>query len=187
MPGYSEEKARAVLSHAVPMRWPGERLLLLTRCRARRGVAGAAAFLDPGPTGEVGVTAVSEDIEGYLAATPTRLVFQSRTTPATVVRAAGTTFAAGAVLVLVLGGGVVRPLILASIAVILRLASRVMGTLMAASVDVEYGRVAWVDHGLQHLAGVTRGGVPYRFEIRDFSDFRVTLAVLRGLGRADAA
>lgn len=187
MPGYSEEEARAVLAQAVPMRWPGERMLLLTRCRARRGVAGAAAFLDPGPTGEVGVVEVSQDLEGFLAATPTRLVFQSRRTPATIVRAVAGLFFAVALLVLVIGGGVVRPLILATIALVLRVAGKVMERLTAASIDVEYARVAWVDHSLQHLAGVTRRGVPYRFEIRDFSDFRVTLAMLRGLGRADAA
>jgi hypothetical protein len=179
---YSEEEVRRLVSRTIPIRWPTEQLLFITRCRVERPGIRLGGDLAIGPDEDT----VAPD-DGFLVATQNRLIFQARVTHALVIRGmavALATFAAGALL---FGNSLAGFFGLALAALAFWFGARVAELLTTGRRDVEYGRIFHVDRLGQGIEGATKAGDLYRLRVPDPSDFLMLAALVTGHPQTGAA
>jgi hypothetical protein len=181
----SEHDVRQLLSRVIPTRWPHEGLLFLTGCRAERagnertvlGVDRANwRYDDRLPT----------DRRGFLAATQSRLIYQDRITPGSITRGLSVAIAALSVTTLVFGRDLMGWLVMAAIALLLWMASRVIEGVTAGNLDLEFGNILQVEGGTQRMVAVGRRDTVFTLHIDDPSDFRMVAALVSGSGNTAA-
>ena len=87
---YSEEEVRRLVSRTIPIRWPTEQLLFITRCRVERPAIRLGGDPAIGPDEDT----VAPD-DGFLVATENRLIYQDQVTHALVIRGMARTMDSG--------------------------------------------------------------------------------------------
>ncbi len=170
---YSERDVRGLLARAIRVRWPAERLLVLTPCdRLSPGGGG----LEP----EIG----SEN--GFLAVTQSRLIFQEEVSSGLLLRAISIVIGGVAIAVLFFGDGLASFLPMAAMAVALWGVAKVLEMMLLARADIEFDRVGNLDPSSQRIEGTARNGARYRLGVPDPSDFLLVAALVQGRGAAAA-
>lgn len=181
---YSEHDVRRLLSRVIPARWPHEALLFLTGCCAERVGHQELAADDPRAGWRYYDRLSASDRRGFLAATQSRLIYQDRTTPGSIMTGLSVVIAAAGVAVLVLGHDLMSWLVMAALASLLWMISRIVDGVMAASVDLEFANILRVEDGTQRMVAVGRRDAVFTLHIDDPSDFRMVAALIGGLGNA---
>jgi hypothetical protein len=178
---YSEPDVRKLLSRVIPARWPHEGLLFLTGCWAEG--AGNEGAVEGGERANWRhYEHLSTDRRGFLAATQSRLIYQDRTTPGSIITGLSVVIAAAAVAILVFGNDLMGWLVMATIAFLVWMVSRIVEGVTAATVDLEFDRVLQVEDGTQRMVAVGRRDTLLTLHIDDPSDFRMVAALVSGLG-----
>jgi hypothetical protein len=183
---YSESDLRALLCQAIRVRWPAERLLVLTGCDKVSSEVGhylppdleLAALRTPSVEPERG----SE--RGFLAVTQSRLIFQEEVSTGLLLRSISLVIGAFAVAALFLGEGIRSFLPMATMALALWGVAKVVEMTVIARADIEFDRVGALDSASQRIEGTARNGVRYRLGIPDPSDFLLVAALVRGRAAA---
>lgn len=166
---YSEHDLRGLLSRVIHVRWPSEKLLLLTPCHKvgadgelpREMVELATSPREPEAPAE----------RGFLAATQSRLIFHEEVTSGRLLRAISVILAVLAVAVLFFGDGVGTFLPMAAMALGLWGIAKIVEMLLAARAEIEFHRVGHMDPLSQRIEGITKSGIRYRLGVPDPSDF----------------
>lgn len=187
---YSEGEVRGLLARAIRVRWPAERLLVLTACDkvssdgwhhiVQELEQAASTIEQPRAEPEIG-----SEI-GYLAVTQTRLIFQEEVTSGLLLRAISIVVGALAVAVLFFGDGLASFLPMAAMALALWGIAKILEMMLAARADIEFDQVGHVDPASQRIEGTARNGALYRLGVPDPSDFRLVAALVEGRGAAAA-
>ena len=185
---YSERDVRGLLARAIRVRWPAERLLVLTACDkfnpegARRFSLGLeqAAVESPRLEPEIG----SEN--GFLAVTQSRLIFQEEVSSGLLLRAISIVIGAVAIAVLFFGDGLASFLPMATMALALWGLAKILEMMLLARADIEFDRVGTLDPSSQRIEGTGRNGARYRLGLPDPSDFLLVAALVEGRGAAAA-
>jgi len=168
---YTEEDVRQLLGRAIPIRWPRERALFTTKCRAEQ-----VAIRPDG----VEFRSETEERAGFVAATQNRLVYEQRTPRAAWFRGIAVTLGFIATCSLLFGNSLGGFFGLGVSAFGVWLVAVFAETLLAGSRALEYGRVSGLDSLSQRIEGADPGGVTYRLVIPDPSDFRMIEALVTG-------
>jgi len=173
-----------LLARAISVRWPGERMVILTPCRADQPGGGLASE----PDGEAAERPgwANGGVDALVAATQSRLIYQERLTHTGVVRAIAFILATVAVATLFFGDGLVGFAIVGTAALVLWSAAKIAALITVGHTSLEFGRVESVDHLGQRIQGTVHPGTTFRLRVPDSSDFRVILSLLNGYGRAMA-
>lgn len=185
---YSERDVRRLLARAIRVRWPAERLLVLTACDkvssdGWRHIAHEleqAAIEPPRVDPEIG----SEN--GFLAVTQSRLIFQEEVSSGLLLRAISVVVGALAVAVLFFGDGLASFLPMAAMALMLWGIAKVLEMMLAARADIEFDQVGNLDPASQRIEGTASNGTRYRLGVPDPSDFQLVTALVEGRGSAAA-
>jgi hypothetical protein len=178
---YSEGDVRRLLARAIRIRWPDEGLLLVTGCRAERsmGTESASAESERG-----GWRYYDHDRRGYLAATPSRLIYQDRTTPSSVIMGTGVLLGVIAVVLLLLGNDLRGWFFLTATAALLWMLGVLVEAGAAGGLALEFDKILHVESGAQRMVALGRAGHVLTLHIDDPSDFRMVAALVSGLGNA---
>lgn len=178
---YTEHDLRPLLVRSISIRWPQERLMLLTRGRREAdGTPPDVASVPSPPPVEV------EGGEGYVAATDRRLLFQERASSFSLLRAAAGLFLLLAVVSLVMSDDVLGALAVGGVALaVWGLAG--LRELLTIGADISFDRVLRTDFGSQHIEGFTAAGVLYRVHVPDPSDFAAIASIVDGRDEFHAA
>jgi hypothetical protein len=179
---YSEEEVRRLVSRTIPIRWPKEQVLFITRCRVERSGVRPSGDLPIGPAEE---TQAPDD--GFLVATENRIIYQDQVTHALVIRGMGVALAAFAAGALLFGNSLAGFFGLALAALSFWFGARVAELLTTGRRDFEYGRVLHVDRLGQGIEGATTAGVLYKLRVPDPSDFLMLAALVTGHPQTGAA
>ena len=184
---YSERDVRGLLARAIRVRWPAERLLVLTPCDKLSPGGGRfsleferPAVESPGLEPEIG----SEN--GFLAVTQSRLIFQEEVSSGLLLRAISIVIGGVAIAVLFFGDGLASFLPMAAMAVALWGVAKVLEMMLLARADIEFDRVGNLDPSSQRIEGTARNGARYRLGVPDPSDFLLVAALVQGRGAAAA-
>jgi hypothetical protein len=186
---YSEQEFRDLVKRIIPVRWPNERMLLVTDCRGER----VPAALDPvdGPSDPFTLTEAFPSsgghTKGFLAATQSRVIYQERLQGTALMKGIVALTAALALAALFFGNGLVDFLGMALLAWSLWLVARVAEHFIVGNVNIEFGRFAFVDPTAQQIDGMSLSGSVYRLHIPDASDFQLIRALAERQGSAEAA
>jgi len=182
---YSEPELRLLLARAISVRWPGERIVILTSCEANHPGPertwpsfGEEQPLEPGWAG-AGNDAV-------VAATQSRLIYQERLTHTVLIRAIAALLATVAVATLFFGGGLSGFAMIGTAALTLWTAGKFAELFFVGRTAMEFDRVVLVDPTGQQIEGTVHPGNQFRLRVFDPSDFRVILSLLNSDGRAAA-
>jgi len=183
---YSEPELRAVLARAISVRWPGERILIVTPCEGDSMSStdeavfhGAAVPVPPAP-------AWAGRSEAFVAATASRLIYQERLTHAMLIRAVAVTLGGLAVATLFFGGGLRTFGVIGTTALALWVACKLAELLSVGRTAIEFELVDLVDPSGQEIVGTMPSGSPFRVRVPDPSDFRVLVSLLNAHGQAAA-
>jgi hypothetical protein len=184
---YSEHDLRGLLSRVIHVRWPAEKLLLLTPCRKDSAEPGrlpselhrAELGIDRGE-----VEPGSE--RGFLAATQSRLIFHEEVTSGLLVRAISIIIGVLAVAVLFFGDGLASFLPMGAMALALWGIAKVLEVLLAGRAEIAFTQVANLDPASQRIEGMARNGTLYRLGVPDPSDFLLVSALVQGRGATAA-
>jgi hypothetical protein len=182
---YSEHDLRGLLSRVIHVRWPAEKLLLLTPCRKDPDHSGYVIQVEPA---ELGIEPEPEPSSerGFLAATQSRLIFHEEVTSGLLLRAISIIIGALAVAVLFFGDGLTSFLPMGAIAVALWGIAKVLEHLLAARAEIAFTQIANLDAVSQLIEGRARNGTLYRLGVPDPSDFLLVAALVQGRGTAAA-
>jgi hypothetical protein len=180
---YSEGELRELLGRVVRIRWPGEKPLIVTACRA-----------DPPPINVFGVPDESEPSpqigwgpsHAVLAATGSRLIYQERTTHAILMKAIAAALLAVAVAVLFFGSGLVSFAAIGLTGLSLWTIAKLIELLTVGGTSIEFHRVETVDRRAQRIDGTVGSGIIYRLRVPDPSDFGMIVSLVNGYGQAVA-
>jgi len=188
---YSEPELRDLIGRAISVRWPGERIVIVTPCRA--DLSGTARPWQPYESGAVeavpGATVAAWADGGndaVVAATQSRLIYQERMTHTAVVRAIAIILRVLAVLTLFFGDGLSTFAMIGTAAVTLWSVSKLAELFLVGRTSMEYERVELIDPLGQQFGGTVQPGTTFRLRVLDPSDFRVILSLLSGYGQAAA-
>jgi hypothetical protein len=184
---YSESDLRGLLCRAIRVRWPAEKLLVLTGCDKASSEPGH--YLPPDlELAALGTSSVEPERgseRGYLAVTQSRLIFQEEVSTGLLLRSISAVIGVLSVAALFFGDGLRSFLPMATMALALWGVAKVVEMLLIARADIEFDRVGTMDSASQRIEGTARNGVRYRLGIPDPSDFLLVAALVRG--RAAAA
>jgi hypothetical protein len=172
---YSEQEFRELVSRIIPLRWPNEQMLLVTGCRGERvpeTPEGAETFGGSSTQAET-VPGHGGRSVGFLAATQSRVIYQERTPSTAMIKAILALTVALAVVALFTGRGIVDFLGLAAGALGLWFVERVAEHVSVGKINIEFGRIAYVDSLEQQIDGVAHSGSVYRLHIPDAGDFQM--------------
>jgi hypothetical protein len=180
---YSEDELRGLLGRAVRIRWPEEDLVIVTDCRAEsaagRPLAAAFEPADPPAFGRGPTQAV-------LAATQSRLIYQERTTHASLLKGIAAALFAVAVAVLFVGSGLVSFAAIGLTGLSLWTIAKLVELLTVGATSIEFHRVEMVDRIAQRIDGAVRSGMIYRLRVPDPSDFGMIVSLVNGYGGTGA-
>jgi hypothetical protein len=176
---YSEHEFRDLVSRIIPVRWPNEQMLLVTGCRGERVLAATDGLESPPDLSAPAqiLPAPSGPSMGFLAATQSRVIYQERTPSTAVIKGIVVLTAVLAMVALFLGRGIVDFLALGAVALGMSLVERVMEHFSIGNVNIEFGRIAFVDPSEQQIDGVAHSGSVYRLHIPDAGDFQMIRAL----------
>jgi hypothetical protein len=188
---YSEPELRDLIGRAISVRWPGERIVIVTPCRAN--LSGVARPWQPYESDAVeavpGATVAAWADGGndaVVAATQSRLIYQERMTHTAVVRAIAIILGVLAVLTLFFGDGLSTFAMIGTAALTLWSVSKLAELFLVGRTSMEYERIELIDPLGQQFEGTVQPGTTFRLRVLDPSDFRVILSLLSGYGRAAA-
>jgi hypothetical protein len=182
---YSEPELRVLLGRAISVRWPGERIVILTPCRADLSrTARPWQPYEPEAAGSVAGWA-DDGIDAVVAATQSRLIYQERLTHTALVRAIAFVLGLLAVLTLFFDG-LSSFAMIGTAAVTLWSISKFAELFLVGRTSMEFERIELIDRLGQQLEGTVPPGTPFLLRVLDPSDFRVILALLGGYGQAAA-
>jgi hypothetical protein len=184
---YSEPELRVALARAIAVRWPGERIVIVTPCEADPAgpVAGMAALQDLAePVPSAPTWAGTSD--AFVAATPFRLIYQERLTHAVLIRAVAVSLGIVAMATLFFGTGLTNFAVIATVALVLWTACKLTELLSVGRTAMDFGHVDLVDPTGQQIMGTVPSGGPFRVRVPDPSDFRVIVSLLHAHGEAAA-
>ena len=177
---YSEHDLRGLLSRVIHVRWPAEKLLILTPCHKVRPDRDLPTVLDE-PSSRRSVTPPEVPPErGFLAATQSRLIFHEEVTGGSLVRAISVVVGLLSLAVLFFGDGVGTFLPMAAMALALWGIAKVLEMHLASRAEIEFDRVGHLDPFSQRIEGMTRNGTRYRLGVPDPSDFLLVVALVEG-------
>jgi hypothetical protein len=179
---YSEHDVRRLLARAIPLRWPHERLLFVTGCRAERTLGEESPPNESERGGWRYYDHHSADRRGYLAATRARLIYQDCTTASSVIMGVSVLLGIAAMAMLLFGNDLMGWLVTGGIALLLWMLGRVVEAVTAGNVDVQLEDVVRLDSGTQRMVAVGRRDTVLSLHIHDPSDFRMVAALVSGLG-----
>jgi hypothetical protein len=183
---YTEHDVRRLLSRIIPIRWPEEGLLFVTGCRAERTLGPDASPTESERGGARYYDHRSGDRRGFLAATRSRLIYQDRVTPGSVIMALGVALGAIAVAILLFGHNLMGWLVLSAVALGVWMLGRIVEAGTAGTVNVEFDNIVRLEAGSQRMVAVGRRQTVLSLHIGDPSDFRMVAALVNGLGNTAA-
>ena len=188
---YSEPELRDLIGRAISVRWPGERIVIVTPCRADLwGTARPCQPYESGALEAVPGATVAAWADGgsdaVVAATQSRLIYQERMTHTAVVRAIAIILGVLAVLTLFFGDGLSTFAMIGTAAVTLWSVSKLAELFLVGRTSIEYERVELIDPLGQQFEATVQPGTTFRLRVLDPSDFRVILSLLSGYGQAAA-
>jgi hypothetical protein len=170
---YTEDDVRHLLMRAIPIRWPRERALFMTRCQAEQVALRPDGVHSTGGAGSSGRT-------GFVAATQHRLVYEDRTPRAALFRGIAVALGFVGACALLFGNSLSGFFGLGLAASVVWLISQVAETILAGNRALEYERVSGLDPASQRIEGSDGGGITYRLLIPDPSDFRMIASLVMG-------
>jgi hypothetical protein len=177
---YSDPELREAITKAIDIRWPGEDLILLTRCRAEPL---PTDDLDIAPFQRVSPTTWTDGAQdGVVAATRYRLVYQDRSTPAVLFRTASMLLGVAAVAALFLGGGVMSFLFVGTAGVVLWSLVKVFEPVTVGRASLDFDQIRAIDRLGQIIEGRLRTGPNCRLQVTDPSDFRLIVSIVESSG-----
>jgi hypothetical protein len=180
---YTEGDVRRLLARAIRIRWPHEGLLFVTGCRAERSIGTDAPIIE---TERGGWRYYDRDRRGYLAATPSRLIYQDRTTPSSVIMGTGIMLGAIAVVLLLFANDLRGWFFLTATAALLWIVGVIVEAGTAAAIALEFDKILQVQSGAQRMVALGSRGQVLTLHIDDPSDFRMVAALVSGPGNAAA-
>jgi len=181
---YSEHDLRGLLSRVIHVRWPAEKLLILTPCHMVGPDKDLPTVLDETSSGPSVARPDVPPERGFLAATQSRLIFHEEVTAGLLVRAISVVVGFLSLAVLFLGDGVGTFLPMAAVALVLWGIAKVLEMLLAGKAEIEFDRVGHLDPFSQRIEGMTRNGTRYRLGVPDPSDFLLVVALVEGRAAA---
>jgi hypothetical protein len=180
---YTETELRELLGRSIRIHWPGEDLLVVTACRAEPAGADPLSstdeLTDPRSSGWGSTQAV-------LAATGSRLIYQERTTHASLLKAIAAILAMVAVSTLFFGSGLVSFAAVGMTGLTVWVIAKLIELFTVGGTSIEFHRVEMVDRLAQQIVGTVRSGMVYRLRVPDPSDFGLIASLVNGYGRATA-
>jgi hypothetical protein len=180
---YTETELRDLLGRAIRIHWPGEDLLIVTACRAepasRDPFSGTDEPKDPRSSGWGPTQAV-------LAATRSRLIYQERTTHASLLKAIAAILGTVAVATLFFGSGLVSFAAVGMLSLTVWVMAKLIELFTVGGTSIEFHQVEMVDRLAQRIVGTVRSGMVYRLRVPDPSDFGLIVSLVNGYGRATA-
>lgn len=182
---YTEHDVRKLLSRIIPIRWPEEGLLFVTGCRAERALAPDEVPSD-GERGGARYYDRSGDRHGYLAATKSRLIYQDRITPGSIIMGLAVAVGVVAVAILLFGHDLMAWLVLSAVALGVWMLGRIVEAGTAGTMNVEFDNIVRLEAGTQRMVAVGRRQTVLSLHIGDPSDFRMVAALVSGLGNTAA-
>jgi len=177
-PGYSEQRLRELMVRSIALRWPDERLLLLTR--ARRLPAWESGPAGGGESTAATARASGGDDDGFVAVTQRRLFFRERTSGPALIRTTGLLFGILSLAILAFGGDVMGAFAIGAVAGMVWGGGWLAEVTGSTNGDLSFDRILRTDFEEQLLEGITSGGVPFRVHVKDPSDFRMVAAIVAG-------
>lgn len=182
---YSEPELRLLLGRAVSVRWPGERIVIVTPCRV--DPPGAEQSWHPfDAEAPAGAAWAGEGNDAVLVATQSRLIYQERLTHTVLLRAIAIILAVVAVATLFFGEGLSSFAMIGTAALILWTIAKVAEIFFVGRTAMEFERIELIDPMGQQIEGSVHPGTPFRLRVLDPSDFRVILSLLNANGQAAA-
>jgi hypothetical protein len=173
-----------MLRRAVQIRWPTEELVIVTDCLADqpRGnpLVGPDDPFDPPQSSGWGPS------HAVLAATRARLIYQERTTHATLLRSIAIIIGTIAVAMLFFGTGLMSFAVMALSGLALWVVAKIAEIVTVGSATIEFHHVERMDRMTQRIEGADRSGTAYRLLVPDPSDFGVIASIVDGHGRSAA-
>lgn len=179
---YTETELRELLGRSIRIHWPGEDLLVVTACRAEPAAgdpSGTDELRDPRSSGWGSTQAV-------LAATGSRLIYQERTTHASLLKAIAAILGMVAVSTLFFGSGLVSFAAVGMTGLTVWVIAKLIELFTVGSTSIEFHRVEMVDRLAQQIVGTVRSGMVYRLRVPDPSDFGLIVSLVNGYGPAMA-
>jgi hypothetical protein len=182
---YSEHDLRGLLSRVINVRWPAEKLLLLTPCRKDSGEPGLhRSELESAEAGTNRGELEPGSERGFLAATQSRLIFHEEVTSGLLLRAISIIIGILAVAVLFFGDGLASFLPMGTMALALWGIAKVLEVLLAGRAEIAFAQVANLDPASQRIEAMAKNGTLYRLGVPDPSDFLLVAALVQGQGAA---
>lgn len=181
---YSEHDLRCLLSRVIHVRWPAEKLLILTRCHKVGSDRELPIDLEEGPSRGAREEPEALPERGFLAATQSRLIFHEEVTGGLLLRAISLVLAFLSLTVLFFGDGIGTFLPMAAMALVLWGIAKVLEVLLAGRAEIEFDRVRHLDPFSQRIEGMGRNGIRYRLGVPDPSDFLLVVALVEGRAAA---
>jgi small-conductance mechanosensitive channel len=179
---YDDHEVRKLLSRIIPIRWPEEGLLFVTECLAERSLGESDVSNESERGGWRYYDCHPGDRRGFLAATKSRLIYQDRVTPGSVIMALALVIGAFSVALLVFGHNLLGWLVMTTVALAVWTVGRIVEAGTAATIDVEFDNIVRLEAREQRMVAVGRRHTVLSLHISDPSDFRMVAALVSGLG-----
>jgi hypothetical protein len=183
---YTEHDVRRLLSRIIPIRWPEEGLLFVTGCSAERVLGPEEAPKESARGGARYSDQRTGQRDGYLAATKSRLIYQDRITPGSLIMGLAAALGGAAIAMLLIGHDLMGWLVMSAVALGVWMLGRILEAGTAGAMNVEFDNVVRLETGTQRMVAVGRRQTVLSLHIGDPSDFRMVAALVSGLGNTAA-
>jgi hypothetical protein len=180
---YTETELRDLLGRSIRIHWPDEALLIVTACRAEP--LGGDPFAQTDELNDQRSSGQGPS-QAVLAATNSRLIYQERTTHASLLKTIAAILGTVAAATLFFGSGLAGFAAVGVTALTLWVVAKLIELFTVGSTSIEFHRVEMVDRLAQRIVGTVRSGMVYRLRVPDPSDFGLIVSLVDGYGRSTA-